>query len=324
MKTVFSLTTDPYDLGRFKNRSELESLLSGFDGLELMYLEEDTRGLIQKGDVVGFHMHAIPYWYDMWKGDTQSLLGEFGTIQDCERYYGGTTRDAIIKRMKAELERALHYGAEYAVFHVADASIIESMTRRFRHSDEEIVEAACELINIVFQGEPPIKLLLENLWYPGFDFTKPHITQLMLNGIQHKNTGIMLDTGHLLHTNTGLRTQEEGLGYIHRMLDRHGGLSSRIKGIHLNQSLTGEFAERTAGNPPQLAETYSGRVNQLYAYIFQIDLHRPFTCDGVHEMIQRISPEYLTFEFITGSLEEHKKFLAMQKESLSPRGNNFA
>ena len=317
MKTVFNLTTDLYDLGRFKNQNELESLMAGFDGIELMYVGDDTRGIIKKEYVTGFHMYAFPYWFDMWKGNEQALLDEFGTPEDCERYYGGTTRDALIGKMKAELEIALRYEAEYVVFHVADSSITESLTRHFRHTDEEIVEAACEFINNVFHDTLPLKLLLENLWFPGLTFTRPEITRLLLDGIKHKNTGIMLDTGHLLHTNTNLRTQEEGIKYIHQMLDKHGELCGRINGVHLNQSLTGEFAVCTMNNPPSLAETFSERVNQHYAYIFQLDRHQPFTCGGVAGLIKRISPDYLTFEFITNSLEEHRKLLAIQMAEIS-------
>jgi hypothetical protein len=194
---------------------------------------------------------------------------------------------------------------------------MESMTRSFRHTDEEVAEASCELINTVFPDEPPIKLLLENLWLPGFTFTRPEITRLLLSGIKHKNTGVVLDTGHLLHTNTGLRTQEEGIGYIHEMLDKHGDLCGRINGVHLNQSLTGEFAVSVINNPPLPAKTFSERVNQLYTYIFQLDRHLPFTCGGVSGIIERISPEYLTFEFITGNLDEHKNFLSEQKKALA-------
>ena len=323
MKTLFSLTTDPYDLARFSSHDEFACLLEGFDGVELMYLGDDTRGIVQKEQVVGFHLYGISYWYDLWKGDEKALLGEFGSLDACERYFGGTTRQALIQKMRAELEHALRYEAEYAVFHIADASIQESMTRRFRHSDEEIAEAACELINIIFRDAPPIKLLIENLWYPGFAFTRPDITRFILNSIHHKQTGIMLDTGHLLHTNTSLRSQEEGLRYIHNMLDKHGDLCAAIKGIHLNQSLSGEFAEHTKNNPPRLAPTFNERVNQLYTYIFQIDRHLPFTGKGITELVERISPEYLTFEFITSSLEEHKQFLSAQKRALLCNGETL-
>ena len=53
----------------------------------------------------------------------------------------------------------------------------------------------------------------------------------------------MLDTGHFLHTNLDLKTQEEGVDYLNQMLDAHGDLVSYIKGIHLQQSLTGDYVK---------------------------------------------------------------------------------
>ena len=49
----------------------------------------------------------------------------------------------------------------------------------------------------------------------------------------------MLDTGHLIHTNTDIKTQQDAVDYINTVLDKHDELSSYIKGIHLNQSLSG-------------------------------------------------------------------------------------
>ena len=74
----------------------LNRLLDGFDGLELLPCETDGRGVVPKERVAGVHMSYFPYWLDFWRGDEQALLGEFGTLDACERYYGGTTREALL------------------------------------------------------------------------------------------------------------------------------------------------------------------------------------------------------------------------------------
>ena len=66
-------------------------------------------------------------------------------------------------------------------------------------------------------------------------------------------------------------------------------------------------------HPPTPAETYEERVNQLFSYVFQIDRHQPFTGEGVRELVDWIAPEYLTFEFISNNLEEHKRMLKRQQ-----------
>ena len=315
MKKLFNITTDYYDLARFENQDEFLDLLTGFYGVELMYMGEDKNKIIENKHVIGFHSRTFPCWVDMWNGNKSALINEFLSEKDLRKYYGGDSREVITEGLKNELQRALDYGAEYIVFHIADSGITESLTRNFIHTDDEVIKASCELINMVFHDQP-VTLLIENLWYPGFRFTSPEKTAQILNSINHKNTGIMLDTGHLLHNNTSVKSQEEGILYIHKMLDAHGELCKFIRGIHLNQSTTGKYAEKVKKNPPVFADTFSERVAQLYNYIFKIDLHRPFTCNGVKELIERISPDYLTFEFITNDLEEHKKFLNMQKEAL--------
>jgi len=42
--------------------------------------------------------------------------------------------------------------------------------------------------------------------------------------LRYPNVGLMLDTDYLLHTNLSLNSQQEGIAYIHRLLDEHGEL----------------------------------------------------------------------------------------------------
>jgi hypothetical protein len=202
------------------------------------------------------------------------------------------------------------------VFHVADAGLQESMTRQFRHTDEEVVRASIELLNLVFRDAPPVTLLFENLWQPGMTFLDPQVTQVLFDGVEHPDKGIMLDTGHLMLMNPALRTEEEAVACIHSLLDRHGPLCEKIRGVHLNKSLTGEIAERYRLHPPALPDSRAERMTLLYEYIFQIETHLPFIGAGVRELIGRIAPDYLVYEFITRNLNEHKQFLEEQKRSL--------
>lgn len=317
MKTLFNLTTNEFDLLRYKNSEEVVADLDGFDGLELMCYDPDPTGLIQPKFVTGVHMSFFAYWLDFWLGNEEALIKEFDTIENCEKHYGGLHRSVLLDRFQDDLKKAKAYGAEYVVFHVSDCSTEEVFTRRFKYSDEEVIEHTCQFLNELFAhvNDGPM-LLLENLWYPGFDFTKPEITRRLLQGIAYKNKGIMLDTGHLFHTNNSLRTQEEGIAYINKQLDLHEGLIEFIKGIHLNQSLSGEYAEQTKQNPPKLKQLYTDRQWQLLEYVMKIDYHKPFTCSGVSELIERIDPEYLVFEFMSENRVQHQAYLRQQKEAL--------
>lgn len=320
MKTLFNITTSEDDLQRFDSAKELEEMLIPFDGVELMYYGEDEKKIIAKDNVIGLHMHFFPFWLDFWKGNEKRLLKEFDNRENWENYYGGSNKESIIRYYKKDMEDARRYGAEYVVFHVSEASIEESFTWNYYYSDEEVVDATAELLNELFREEDgSIALLLENLWQPGLKFTRPEITRRLLEKIEYPNKGIMLDTGHLLHTNIGLKTQEEGIAYIHQMLDAHGELCQHIRGVHLNQSLTGEYCEEIKNNPPKMGATYQERYNQMFFHAFAVDKHEPFTAEGIQELIERIHPEYLTFEFITADNEQHKNYLNQQLKALGTR-----
>ena len=222
MKTLFNITTSEDDIQRFDSAKDFECMLKSFDGVELMYFGEDEKKIIGKDKVVGLHMHFFPFWMDLWKGNEERLLNEFDDRETYESYYGGSDKEAILNRYREDLKIAHQYDVEYVVFHVSEASIEESFTWNYYYSDEEVVDATAELLNELFKNEDgKIALLLENLWQPGLKFTNPAITKRLLDQITYPNKGIMLDTGHLLHTNTEIRTQEEGVTYINELLDKH-------------------------------------------------------------------------------------------------------
>ena len=319
MKTLFNLTTSTYDLDRFPSREALLSLMDefGFDGVELLICDNDPRDIVPKERVIGQHMLYFPYWLDFYRGDEAALLREFGSLDVCERVYGGSTKRALVDRLRADFANAETYGAEYVVFHVSDAGIREAVSGEYRHSSAEVIDGTCALLGEVLSGARyrPL-LLLENLWQPGLTLTDPEMTRRLLENVPYENKGIMLDTGHLFHTNEAIASQEEGLAYIRAMLDRHGALAEQIRGVHLHQSITGDYAKSVRAKLPEWKATYEERAWQMFQYAFAIDLHRPFTCAGVRALIERIAPDYLTYEFITDNLDQHRAFLAEQKHAL--------
>lgn len=317
MKMMFNITTSSDDMDRFTCQDEVEKLLEGFDGVELMYYGEDTRQIIPKERVIGVHLNYYPYWLDFWNNDEKALLREFGSLDVCEKVYGSKDREVMIERFRENMKIAHAYGAEYVVFHTTDARIEETFTGKYQHTDEEVIQGVIEVVNELLREEDgSIAFLVENLWQPGFRFTRPDITKQLLDGITYENKGIMLDTGHLLHTDNSIRTQEEGVHYIHQLLDAHGDLCKYILGIHLNQSLTGEYVEKIYQNPPKMAEDYQERLGQMFWHAFAVDQHLPFTCEGVDKLVERIDPEYVTFEFITADSKQHLEYLTAQRKAL--------
>ena len=311
MKQIMNICLHYSDFERYESRENLRSYYRSFglDGLEVLDAgDKDVHSLIVPEDVIGVHLRYFPSWYCLWAGDTEAILEEFGTWEEVERQFGGTDREAILRAFRQNLEVARSFHPEYAVFHVSDVLLSEAVNRKFRYSDEEIVDAAAEILNNVYASDEGFELLLENLWWPGLTLTRPEITYRLLEKVNYPRKGIMLDTGHLLHTNTGIRTQEEGAAYIREVLSQYEDRSI-IRGVHFHQTLSGAYVEEQKLHPPVLKGTYYERAGQLAEYIWRVDSHDPFVCREAQELIEWLDPEYLVYELLSGSREEHTQYM---------------
>ena len=315
MRIVTNMTTCYEDTDRFRNRADLRAFYRGhgLDGLEVLEVGPDEKGLITPADTLGVHLRYFSGWMDLWTGDEARLLAEFQTPENWQKTYGGTDRTALLDAYRQNLIFANQLEPEYLVFHVSDCTMAESMRRQYHYTDEQVCDAAAALLNAVtdtITGSP--WLLLENLWYPGLTLERPEIIRRLVDAVQYPKTGVMLDTGHLMHTNRDLRTPDEAVDYIHRILDRYEDLSF-IKGVHLHQSLTGQLAKDLMAHWQPLDGSYQEQMWSVMGQIFNLDTHKPFCSHRIGEVLDRLTGlEYLCFEFITGSREEHAGYLDQQ------------
>ena len=315
MKKIMNITTYEDDLNRFAGREDLVRYYRGhgLDGLEVLESGEDVRGVIAPVDVLGVHLRYYSAWMDLWTGNRKRLLEEFGSVEVCRQVYGGDTRKALVEAYEKNVAFAAAVAPEYMVFHVSECTMAESMYRTYHYSDEEVADAAAELINSFahkISGEP--WLLLENLWYSGMTMERPEIVYRLMEKINYPKVGVMLDIGHLLHTNMEIRTIDEGVDYIHRVLDRYEDLSF-IKGVHLHQSLSGAYAMDCRDNWRRAEGDYWAQMWDIMGRIFQIDTHKPFQSPRVWELLDRMTGlEYLVLEQISSSREEHDRQLRQQ------------
>ena len=320
MKTEINITDTPQDLDRYTSAQDLRQFYKrkGMDGLELMpCMKAELPEGLEPQDIVGIHLRYFPCWLEFWRGNTQALEMEYGNRETWEIYYGGSDREAFLKGWRDQLDLAQRTGAQYVVFHVAECTLQECITYRPLHSDLEVCLAAAEVINALLDGRDySFYFLLENLWWSGLNLLDNGPTQALLDAIHYEKKGIMLDTGHLLNTNLNLSTQAEGLAYIHDILDRMGDLTRYIKGIHLNQSLSGAYVKKVLSAPPILGGTYWQKLSAMYPHIGSIDYHAPFTAPGLSRLIRRIDPEFLTYELISASREQHEQLLQEQLRAL--------
>lgn len=300
-------------------RQSLDAL--GVDGVEGIWGGEAFPPDLPDGLVNGYHLTFFPDWLDFYRWNTAELCRKFGSLETVRAFYGGE-RECLLELYKADLQRAVELGARYVVFHVSDVSIEEGYTYRWLHSDEAVMEASLELINAMLEGvKPTFDFLVENQWWPGFTFTEPEKTARLLDAIRYPRKGIMLDTGHLMNSFQDLRTEAEGAERIMAMLDRHGDLGRYIRGVHLHQSLSGEYVQTHTGAIPEgLPEDYMELFSANYAHVEAIDQHQPWTDPAIGDVLRQIAPRYLTHELSAPAGEAHLAAVRRQVETLQESG----
>lgn len=312
MFRTINLVNYDSELERFSDKEDFIQFYSkyGIDGIELQKVQELQENYLHQDMIIGIHLPFFNTWVDFYKGDMDRILKEYGTMGMVEQIYGGTDKSALLKVYSKQLEFANRIGAKYVVFHICDVSLEEAFTGKFIHSDEEVIDVSCALINELLDGKNyPFDFLMENLWWPGLNYRNPLMTKRLMDGVHYTKKGLMLDTGHLMNTNQELKTSEEALQYIRAVVNGHNSLRGYIKGIHLHQSLSGESAKRIWNSKISLKQDYWERLNQVYEDIFQLDEHKPFVCEGMKEFIKEMNPQYITYEFITRDREEHEAYL---------------
>ena len=320
MLVTTNITNSDMDVARYRDADDLRRFCDefGLDGLELLPVA-GSRELftIPPERVVGVHLPFYTSWYDFWRGDEAALMAEYGSPENVRMVFGGERPECALDMLNdaLDLARALH--ARYVVFHVSNVTVDECLWDRCIHRDEDVCAAAAEMINrLDVRPEDGFDFLLENLWWPGLTLTRPEVTRALMEAVRLPRKGIMLDTGHLMHTHRGLRTQEEAVDYILRQVEAHGDAAGWVRGVHLHQSLTGPWVRNILARGLDRGGDYWTRYGQAMEYVLGVDRHRPFETPAAHRLVERLSPRYLTHEFITGDRAMHGDFLRRQIAAL--------
>ena len=283
MKHSMNFTNTSDDLDRFSGREDLKRFLEDLqlDGLELMPIMGYDLSYLTPDLFSGIHLYCPTEWMDK-------------------------DREEVLAHYRKDLDFAKNMGAPYVVFHVTEVSMEESVNYTFRYNDEEVIEAAIGLINQLLDGqEYDFYFLMENLWWPGLTFLDRGLTKKLLDGIHYEKKGFMLDTGHLMNTNQDLKTPQEALDFINSLLDKNEDMIPYIHGMHLCQSLSGEYVRDFKKRPPFPKDDPDAWSEHVYMHIFHVDQHQPFVAPGVDRLVARIAPDYVTYEYITGSRKEY-------------------
>lgn len=211
------------------------------------------------------------------------------------------------------MDYAQEIGAKYVVFHVSNVSILETLTRKFDYSDKEVIEATIDLVNQLFTGKDyDFEFLLENLPWPGLNFSSANLAKRLLKEIKYKKTDFILDAGHMMQNKLDIFSPEEGVEYIYSWFMRNKDLIPHVRGMHIHQSISGEYMKESMKKEVNLEKDFNKRFAQAYEYVFKVDRHEVLEANNSKKLVDLIQPEYLVYEYRSIGREDREEKLVRQ------------
>jgi len=308
-----------FDIKRHGGISNLKKMVEKHDmqGIELLIGHEPVPQEF-KGNVTGVHLPYAVDWHSMWNGVDNH---HSSMTNDEIRFlsYGRNPEEAIMC-IRRFLQNAAEISPKYGVYHAGCPNLENIFSQEFKSSDIDILQTLTEMLNEVMKvfpdGEPPFPLMLENLWWPGLRLFGEDEMKVLQDNLKFENWGICLDVGHLMNS---LRNCTEEIDAIEKVLVHLRNLSSstldRIKVVHLHLSLSADYQKL------KILEGESGsyiqadvrlKLKEAFPHFSAIDWHAPFTSPRCQEIIDTVSPQYVTHEFISPDIEDLEKKIKIQ------------
>ncbi|MCF4151322.1 hypothetical protein L2W58_05855 [Dethiosulfovibrio sp. F2B] len=323
MKELANISVYPFDLEPFGSwERALEFHLSlGLDGLEVLTAFDGTME-VPKDVVTAVHLPFCMDWMSLWNGG--ELEGSFSPEEEVY-FRGGSSRDDLVSNLRRYLFDASSLDPAYGVFHLTNTSVGEVLGGVKANGSRSVLLSAAEMVNeavsVFPQGEPPVRIFFENLWWEGLTFLDLDLLDLFASSLNFSNWAFLLDTGHLLNTTTTCRDEDDAMDYLASVL---GGLPkeirSRIEGVHLSLSLSGEMREAHDWLDHDPEEDFMVRLDRAWRRMSKIDQHRPFSTSACRRLLDLLEPDYLTHEFICDDIEDRRSKILTQRRALNGLG----
>ncbi|MBR6204020.1 MAG: hypothetical protein IKQ60_03015 [Candidatus Methanomethylophilaceae archaeon] len=266
----------------------------GCDGLEMLTSYEPPP---ESHRELSSSVH-LPYatdWLAAWEGRPY----DFDEYQSLYYMYGRSPEEVVFNISKA-VSCASVLSPPYGVMHLGNGSVPYLHCHEQPFSDDHVIKAFAEVMNRVVAsmpgGEPPFRILFENLWWPGLRMTDGRGFRTLEDRIEFSDWGLCIDTGHLMSCLPRIYTEQDG---IDALLDVFAGYSQdiieKVQTVHFHYSASGEyresFEEVVPGDTP-LKEYVIG----MYPHVGKIDQHMPFSDPRCKDLLDILKPEYVTHE----------------------------
>ena len=219
---------------------------------------------------------------------------------DSSRFYMfGRDRDEVIGSVSEAIRCAAVLEPAYGVFHAGNGDIRELISRGSSLDDGRVIDAYAEMVNSVVAGfpggEPPFRILFENLWWPGLKLTDGRDFRRLESRIEFGNWGICLDTGHMMNCLPDIVTEQDGIDALEGIFSRYpDDLIDRVVTVHLHWSAS--FPYRNSFEERRPGDDIMAFITQAYGHISSIDQHMPFDDPRCLRLTDILKPEFVTHE----------------------------
>jgi hypothetical protein len=298
---------------------DITSLLPSGDSVELLTGYEPVEKPFF--NCVSVHLPYATDWCGVWTGK-RPVTSDVRSDAVKYLYYGGS-REEIVDNLKTAMDVAAPLKPAYAVMHACSSNFDELFERDYSDDDNDVLSVFCEIMNSVAarypDGEPPVRLAFENLWWPGLRLIDASCYRYLEKHIEFENWCLCLDTGHLLVATKGADSEKGALEVLNGIVDRYPkDLLDDIVAIHLHVNTSRDVIDGLRSTTPDM---YSGghmeRYRRGYSLVTSMDQHRPFTDKGVVQLVERLSPEYVNHEMGAVEIPDRVRDYMVQRSLFS-------
>jgi len=270
------------------------------DGFELFTLFDPVPAKYAVKETVGVHLPYALDWYSAWEG--RSYPG--AEDQDIRYLAYGCNRDGMATNLRQAFLYASRLFPAYGVLHAGNTDLRTMMERR-PPVVEPIIRDFAELLNRTVAGfaggEPPLRLVFENLWWDGLRLRSPAEWRILEEKLEFQNWGLCLDTGHLMNTCDEAYDEESAIDSVLRIIDGYPtDMLFRLRNMHLQLSTSAAYRRSFVSAPRAADESFGDYMTRAYAHAGHIDQHRPFTSLRAKEIVDAVRPDYLIHELMGG------------------------
>lgn len=292
---------------------------NGFDGLELLPVGNYPFSRIPPQIVCGIHLRFFVFLRAFLQSRQEELETLFGTMENVNRFYGGSDPECIVKTYAAQLSLASDLGCDYVVYHPVQCDLAHIYNWNFPWHWQETLEICSEILNAAlaesgYQGW----LLFENLWWPGsFRLEYPGEYEYLRKRVHYERCGIALDTAHMLHSMHGFRQEKQAIARLLKKVESLGSLRQEIRTIHLCSALSGDYiktSRRSVNQQPDL--DFWQQLKLARKHVSRIDPHEPFTDPAIGALFDLVKPDQVVFEFTFPDTRTWQRKITTQKKIL--------